>query len=117
MTDSCSARRVAERSRETSESRPCSASRMLSYTDSEGSTLVIWNLMLRPARARSEGAARVMSRSGEADGAGVGHERARDALHERALAGAVGADEPVDLAGLHAQVDARERLELRRTAC
>src|SRR5687767_12258350 len=36
---------------------------MLSYTDSEGSTLVIWNLMLRPARARSEGAARVRSRS------------------------------------------------------
>src|SRR6185436_6595255 len=63
MTDSCRARRVVERSSDTSESRLWRASRTLSYTDSAGSTLVIWNLMLRPARARSEGATRVRSRS------------------------------------------------------
>src|SRR6185312_7538396 len=40
----------------------CNASSTLSYTVSAGSTLVIWNLMLSPARARSAGESPAMSR-------------------------------------------------------
>src|SRR4029453_16713772 len=98
MTDSCRARRVAERSSATSESRACRARRMLSYTDSEGSTLVIWNLMLRPARRRR--------------GGGGGQGGAGDPLQGGALAGPVGAEDPGDLPRLDGEVDARQRPEL-----
>src|SRR3984957_7718934 len=61
MTRSCRMPRVRENSRLGSEVWACSASRILSYSVNAGSTLVIWNFRLMPARARSAGGARVIS--------------------------------------------------------
>ncbi len=62
MTRSCSTPRVRENTSFGSDVWACNASRMLSYSVNVGSTLVIWNLMLMPARARSAGVACVISR-------------------------------------------------------
>src|SRR6186713_1762950 len=61
MARSCRMPRVRENTSRGSEVCACSASRMLSYNVNAGSTLVIWNLRLMPARARSAGEAREIS--------------------------------------------------------
>src|SRR5882672_4334072 len=61
MARSCRIPRVRENTSRGSDVCACSASRMLSYNVSAGSTLVIWNLRLMPARARSAGEACEMS--------------------------------------------------------
>ena len=48
---------------------------------------------------------------GDADLAGVGHEQGGEHQHQRRLAGAVGADQPGDLAGRRGEVDAADRLD------
>ena len=68
--------------------------------------------MLSPARARSAGGVVVMSRPAKRIVPASGDESAGDALHQRALAGAVRPDEPVDLRPLHGEVHAGQGLEL-----
>src|SRR4030095_4808654 len=57
MARSCRIPRVRENTNRGSDVCACSASRMLSYSVNAGSTLVIWNLRLMPARARAAGEA------------------------------------------------------------
>ena len=114
MTDSCRARRVAERSSDTSD--PAPAARAIccrTPTARQHARNLELDTQAGPRALRGRGAREVAA--GEADDPGVGRERAGDAFQERALAGAVGPDEPMDLARLDAQVHpARARSSPKR---
>src|SRR5262249_52840966 len=64
------------------------------------------------ARARLAGGARAVRLSGEVRRAGIRADGAGEDLHERALAGAVLAEEGVDFAAANREVRAREGLHL-----
>ena len=70
-----------------------------------------WKLRAMPSRACSSGVARVTSRSAKRMVPSVGVGVAGEAVEERALARAVGADQADDLAFRHVEVGAVHRAE------
>ena len=82
-----------------------------------GNSAASWNERIRPSRPRASGPERVTSSPVEDDPAGVGLGEAAEQLERRRLAGAVGPDEPDDLAGAHVEARRRRRRARRRSAC
>ena len=108
---SASSRAAGCQKRKLEPERACTASATFSSAVKRGSTCVIWNERASPRCARAGiGQMRDVA-AVEDDAAGVGGERAGDLVDEGGLAGAVGADDGVGLAGEDVEVDAVGDLE------
>ena len=83
-----------------------SPSTMFSQTVKLSASMKCWNTMPMPAAMASRGRAEVLLDAVDDDRALVGPVGAVERLHQRRLAGAVLADDGVDRAGAHRQVDA-----------
>ena len=83
-----------------------SPSTMFSHTVRLSASMKCWNTMPMPAAIASRRRAEVLLHAVDDDRALVGPVRAVERLHQRRLAGAVLADDGVDRAGAHGQVDA-----------
>ncbi len=88
--------------------RASSATCTVSRTVSSGNSVAAWNVRPSPRRARADGESDETSSPSELDGARA-RDVAADGVHQRRLAGAVGADQADDLAGADLDRDARRR--------
>ena len=79
---------------------------MFSVTVWVGTSVKCWWTMPRPAAMASRGERKSTGRPNDADLAGVGPVEPVEDVHQRALAGAVLAEQGVDLAGAQVEVDA-----------
>ena len=70
-----------------------------------------WKIVAMPAACASRGLAKRTGVAVDRDGALVRRVHAREDVHQRRLAGAVLAEQRVDLAGLQVEIDAAQRLD------
>ncbi len=87
------------------EARPARPRRMFSVTVWEGTRVKCWCTIPRPAEIASRGEWKSTGDALDPDRSLVGPVEARQDVHERALAGAVLAEQGVDLAGPQVEVD------------
>ena len=99
---------------EEAEARPCrawTASMTLRSADNSGASEEIWKVRARPSRARAASRARLMSCPRKRIVPLSGMSAPRDLVDQCRLAGAVRADQRVDLAGPEIEADAVGRLQ------
>ena len=77
----------------------CAASATLSAAVKSGSSEVIWNERASPSRLRRQAGNAGDVAAAEMDGAGIRHQLSGELADQRGLAGAVGADDGVQLSG------------------